>query len=58
MIGHELVAQRHSVLPIPACCLVPRLLAAERALTLEVELRKLDHIDAVILDDLGRPAGS
>lgn len=52
-IGHELVAQGHSVLFIPAFRLVQRLLAAKRALTLEVELRKLDHIDAVILDDLG-----
>ncbi len=52
-IGHELVAQGLSVLFIPTFRLVQRLLAAKRALTLEVELRRLDRIDAVILDDLG-----
>ena len=38
---------------IAAFRLVHQLLAAKRALTLEVELRRLDAVDALIVDDIG-----
>jgi DNA replication protein DnaC len=41
------------VLFVPAFKLVQRLLAAKQSLDLEATLRRLDHFDAVILDDLG-----
>jgi len=52
-IGHELIQRGHSVYFTPTYQLVQRLLAARRDLTLEKELRRLDHFDVVILDDLG-----
>jgi len=52
-IGHELVQRGYEVLFVPAFKLVQRLLAAKRDLELEPMLRRLDHFDAVILDDLG-----
>jgi DNA replication protein DnaC len=52
-IGHELIHRGYSVLFTPAFKLVQRLLAAKRDLRLEHELKRLDRIDAVILDDLG-----
>jgi len=52
-IGHELISRGYQVLFVPAFKLVQRLLAAKRDLTLEAELRKLDRIDAVIIDDIG-----
>jgi DNA replication protein DnaC len=52
-IGHELVQRGRSVLFTPTFKLVQRLLSAKKALTLEDELRALDRIDVVILDDLG-----
>jgi len=52
-IGHELVKRGYSVLFIPTYQLVQRLLVAKRDLVLENELRRLDHFDAVIADDLG-----
>jgi len=52
-IGRELIARGHSVLFVPTFKLVQRLLIAKRELVLESELRKLDHYDAVILDDIG-----
>ena len=52
-IGRELILRGHEVLFIPAFKLVQRLLVAKRELSLEAELRKLDKIDAVIVDDLG-----
>jgi DNA replication protein DnaC len=41
------------VLFVPAFKLIQRLLAAKQNLDLEATLRRLDHFDAVILDDLG-----
>jgi DNA replication protein DnaC len=52
-IGHELLQRGYQVLFVPAFKLVQRLLAAKRDLDLETTLRRLDHFDAVILDDLG-----
>lgn len=52
-IGHELVQRGYQVLFVPAFKLVQRLLAAKQSLDLEATLRRLDHFDAVILDDLG-----
>lgn len=52
-IGHELVRRGYQVLFVPAFKLVQRLLAAKKELDLEATLRRLDHFDAVILDDLG-----
>lgn len=52
-IGHELVRSGFSVYFTPTFRLVQRLLAAKRDLALERELRKLDHFDVVILDDIG-----
>lgn len=52
-IGHELVQRGYQVLFVPAFKLVQRLLAAKQNLDLEATLRRLDHFDAVILDDLG-----
>lgn len=52
-IGHELVQRGYSVLFAPAYKLVQRLLAAKRELLLEQALKRLDRIDAVILDDIG-----
>ena len=52
-IGHELVRKGYSVWFTPTSFLVQRLLAAKRDLVLERELRRLDKIDVVIVDDLG-----
>jgi len=52
-IGHELVRRGYQVLCVPAFKLVQRLLAAKKELDLEATLKRLDHFDAVILDDLG-----
>jgi DNA replication protein DnaC len=52
-IGYELVQRGHTVLFTPAYQLVQKLLLARRELKLERELRRLDHFDAIILDDLG-----
>lgn len=52
-IGHELIQRGYQVLFVPAFKLVQRLLAAKQNLDLEATLRRLDHFDAVILDDLG-----
>lgn len=52
-LGHELIERGYSVLFVPCFQLVQRLLAAKRSLTLPDELRKLDHFDALILDDIG-----
>jgi len=53
-LGRELIL-RHSkrVLFRPAFKLVGQLLAAKRDLRLEVELKKLDRYDVLILDDIG-----
>ena len=52
-IGHELVRQGHPVLFTPVASLVERLLQAKRDLSLSRELRKLDRISCLILDDIG-----
>ena len=52
-IGHELVDRGYKVLFTPAYRLVQRLLAAKRELMLPLEMRRLDRIDAIILDDIG-----
>jgi DNA replication protein DnaC len=52
-IGHELVQRGYEVLFVPTFKLVQRLLTAKQNLDLEATLRRLDHFDAVILDDLG-----
>jgi DNA replication protein DnaC len=52
-IGHELVQRGFRVLFVPAHRLVERLLAAKRDLKLDQELRRLDAVDAVLIDDIG-----
>ena len=52
-LGHELVRQGHSVLFTPVSALVERLLEAKRDLRLTRELRRLDRIECLILDDIG-----
>ena len=52
-IANELIQRGYTVLFIPAYRLVQRLLVAKRELELEAELRRLDRIDAVLIDDIG-----
>ncbi len=52
-IGHELARQGHSVLFTPVSALVERLLEAKRDLRLSRELRRLDNIECLALDDIG-----
>ena len=52
-IGHELVQRGYRVVFVAAFRLVQQLLAAKRALTLEAELRRLDAVDALIVDAIG-----
>ncbi len=52
-LGHRLIEQGHSVLFAPTYKLVQDLLAAKRDLDLPRMLRKLDHFEVIILDDLG-----
>ena len=52
-LGHRLIEQGHSVLFVPTYKLVQDLLAAKRDLDLPRVLRKLDHFEVLILDDLG-----
>jgi DNA replication protein DnaC len=52
-LGHELVRQSHSVLFTSVAALVERLLEAKRDLRLTHELRRLDRIECLILDDIG-----
>lgn len=52
-LGHELVRQGHSVLFTPVSSLVERLLEAKRDLRLSRELRRLDRIECLVLDDIG-----
>jgi DNA replication protein DnaC len=52
-LGHELVAQGHSVYFTSCVLLVQRLLQAKRELWLEKELKRLDKAQALIIDDLG-----
>ena len=52
-IGHELIQRGYAVLFVSTALLVQRLLIAKKELTLEIELKRLDGYDAVIIDDLG-----
>lgn len=52
-ICYELVRRGRSVHFTSTAMLVQRLLRAKRDLVLERELDRLDHFDAVVLDDLG-----
>ena len=52
-VGHELVNSGRSVLFTPTYRLVDRLLRARRDLELEFELRRLDRVEVLILDDIG-----
>ncbi len=52
-LGHRLIEQGHSVAFVPTYQLVQNLLAAKRDLDLPRMLRKLDHFEVIILDDLG-----
>jgi len=52
-LGHRLIEHGHSVHFAPTYQLVQDLLAAKRDLDLPRMLRKLDHFEVLILDDLG-----
>jgi DNA replication protein DnaC len=52
-LGYEWVNQNYSVLFTPTYKLVDGLLRAKRDYALEPELRRLDHFEVVILDDIG-----
>jgi DNA replication protein DnaC len=52
-LGHELVGQGRAVYFVPCVLLVQRLLLAKAELWLEKELRRLDRIEALIIDDIG-----
>ena len=52
-LGHALVELGRTVLFTPAYRLVQQLLAAKRDLELPRALKKLDHFDLLILDDIG-----
>jgi len=52
-LGHALVEAGHSVLFVPTYKLVQDLLVAKRDLELPRALRKLDHFELLILDDIG-----
>jgi DNA replication protein DnaC len=52
-LGHALVRQGHSVLFTPVSSLVERLLEAKRDLRLTRELRRLDRVECLVLDDIG-----
>jgi DNA replication protein DnaC len=52
-LGHALVESGHSVLFVPTYKLVQDLLAAKRELELPRALRKLDHFELLVLDDIG-----
>lgn len=52
-VGYELTQQGRSVFFTPTYRLVDRLLRARRDLMLEIELRRLDRFEVLILDDIG-----
>ncbi len=52
-IGHELIQRGYQVLFQPTFRIVQRLLIAKRDFELERALKRLDHFDVVILDDIG-----
>ena len=52
-VGHELVKRGYGVFFTSSVLLVQRLLVAKKELRLEAELKRLDGLDAVVLDDIG-----
>ena len=52
-VGHALIDAGHRVLFTPAYALVQELLAAKHAFDLPRALRKLDLVEALLIDDLG-----
>jgi DNA replication protein DnaC len=52
-LGHALIQQGRSVYFTSVALLVERLLEAKRDLRLAAELKRLDHIDCLALDDIG-----
>lgn len=52
-LGQEWVRRGRKVLFAPTFQIVQRLLAAKRDLRLAAELKRLDHFEALLLDDLG-----
>jgi DNA replication protein DnaC len=52
-VAHELMLRGYRVLFAPTFHLVQRLLQAKRDLDLATELKRLDHFDVVVLDDIG-----
>lgn len=52
-IGHHLVEQGHTVRFVPTFKLVQELLAAKKEYELPRALKKLDHFELLILDDIG-----
>jgi DNA replication protein DnaC len=52
-LGYEWVNQNYRVLFTPTYKLVDGLLRAKRDFALEPELRRLDHFEVIILDDIG-----
>lgn len=52
-LAHALVRQGHAVLFTPVSSLVERLLEAKRDLRLTRELRRLDRVECLVLDDIG-----
>lgn len=52
-LGYEWVNQNYRVLFTPTYKLVDGLLRAKRDFALEPELRRLDHFEIIILDDIG-----
>ena len=52
-LAHALVEAGHRVLFMPAYALVQELLAAKHACELPRALRKLDFVEALLIDDLG-----
>ena len=52
-LGHELVHKGHAVYFVPCVLLVQRLLRAKADLELEKALKRLDRVEALIIDDIG-----
>ncbi len=52
-LGYEWINQNYRVLFTPTYKLVDGLLRAKRDFALEPELRRLDHFEVIILDDIG-----
>jgi DNA replication protein DnaC len=52
-VGHELVKRGYRIVFVAAFRLVQHLLAAKRDLKLDAELRRLDAVDGLLIDDIG-----